>query len=84
MTVKIHKENVEHALVERGWKVTDLAKNAGLSWSTVYRAMDGNEFNSGTLEKMAKALDVNPIDLLSIEGGPTPLVGAPSVAAMAA
>jgi DNA-binding Xre family transcriptional regulator len=84
MGVKLSKKRINAILNDRGWKVTDLAEKAGLSWSTVYRALDGKEFNSGTLEKISDALNVNPIDLLDVGNDPAPLVGAPSIAIVAA
>ncbi len=83
MTVKISKRAIEKYLEDRGWKVTDLAEKSGVGYSTIYRAIRGEVFNSDTLEKMAKALGVNPIDLLEVKGEPAPLMGAPSVVLVA-
>jgi putative ABC transport system permease protein len=53
-----------------------IGEKAGLGTATVYRALRGEEFNSGTLEKLSTAFGCNPIDLLDVDEYRTPLVEA--------
>lgn len=41
-------------------------------YHTVTRVLNGSMFDSATAEKMAKALNCNPIDLLTAEDFPDP------------
>ena len=76
MAVKISRRAVEHFAEARGWSISEVGEKAGLGYSTVYRALRGEEFNSGTLEKLANAFGCNPIDLLDVDEYRTPLVEA--------
>ena len=82
MTLTINEDAVRTFARKKNWKIVDVAKAAGLSYSTVYRAISGANFDSKTLEKIAEALGVNPLDLLAVENEPSPLVGAQAVACL--
>ena len=76
MAVKISRKAVEHFARDKGWKISELGEKSGLGSATVYRALRGEEFNSGTLEKLSAAFECNPIDLLDVDEYRTPLVEA--------
>jgi DNA-binding Xre family transcriptional regulator len=48
--------------------------------NTIVRLFNGEKFTSETVEKIAKALDCNPIDLMVTEGFPDPHLGASAFA----
>jgi len=74
MAVKINERFVKTLLAEQGETVRDLAKRADMGEATLYRLMAGASFNSDTLDKLAKALDCAPADLISGDGYASPLV----------
>lgn len=58
----------------------DLAVAAKISPTTIYRIVETNKFNGKTLDAIAQALGVNPMDLLEAEGYPLPHMDAPALA----
>lgn len=83
-TLRIKGNVVKALAASRGWTMLDLASQAGLGEATVYRMVSGAAFTSETLEKLANALQCNPLDLLEVGMFPPPLVGASPVASVAA
>lgn len=81
MSTKINSDFVEHRLLDRGMTARDLASESGISEPTMYRILSGKPFRSSTLDKIAEALECNPVDLIISEGHPAPLVEAPVVTA---
>lgn len=67
---------------ERAGILTDkeLAERTGMSTNTLVRLRKGLTFDSGTLDRLAEALQCSPIDLLVAEGAPEPFSRAPAVA----
>ncbi len=58
----------------------ELSEKSGVSYSTLYNVLNGAPFRSVTLQGLAQALEVNPVDLMVIEGYPVPHVDAPAIA----
>jgi DNA-binding Xre family transcriptional regulator len=58
-----------------------LAEKAGIDQDTVTKVLKGNGFRSVTLEALADALGVNPIDILTFEGYPAPHLAAQGILA---
>lgn len=81
METRISKKKLKMWMAIRGFeKVEDLASKAEISPVTIYSNWDTNRFQGQTLDKLASALEVNPIDLLDTEGFPDPHMGAPAFA----
>ena len=79
VSVRIDAKYVKKLLIDLDWTQRDLARESGLSEPTVYNVLGGKRFTSETLEKLATALGVNPIDLVEAEGYESPHVAAPAV-----
>ncbi len=77
MSVKINRNFVKAMLGVRGLSLRDLAVLSELGEATMYRIINGAEFNSKTLGKLATALDVSPVDLLDVSGYADPHLVAP-------
>ncbi|GAB4521546.1 MAG: hypothetical protein Kow0047_32480 [Anaerolineae bacterium] len=57
---------------------TDLADMAGISYRTLIAQLNNERgFRSESLERLATALNCNPLDLLEIDGYPPPLFWEP-------
>lgn len=82
MNVFVIDERKVKALAElRGLStMRELAQAADIGEATLYNVLAGGGFRSATLESLAKALNVNPIDLLRVEGYPAPHMAAPAIA----
>lgn len=52
---------------ERDWLQSDLAERAGITTLTVSRAENGRAVTSDTVYKLARALDVEPGELMTPE-----------------
>lgn len=79
MSVKINKGFVKAKLGARDMSLRDLAEASNIGEATLYRIVNGSAFNSTTLEKLAEALDCNPLDLLDVSGYPAPhMVASPA------
>lgn len=78
MTVRINKGFVRAVLGARNMSLRDLADASDIGEATLYRIVNGAKFNSTTLEKLADALDCNPVDLLDVSGYPDPHMVAPT------
>jgi transcriptional regulator with XRE-family HTH domain len=58
----------------------ELAEKSGVHQDTLVQLLRGRRsFSPETLEKLAQALDCNPLDLLTTEGFPPPHLAAPVV-----
>lgn len=79
MTVRINRRLIKVMMAQREWTIFDLAYNADLHYNTVKKVLDGAAFTSGTLEKLATALDVHPVDLIEAEGYSSPHMDAPAI-----
>ncbi len=65
MLIKLNKRNFDNAMAKKLFNPTDLAKKAGLSDATISSIIKDNGFKShNALGRVAKALDVEPIDLI--------------------
>lgn len=76
MRMKLNKTAFEQ--FRRGESLQDIAKRASIGQATLYRMLQGNSFHSDSLDSLAVALGCNSLDLLEVEGEPSPLVGAPA------
>ena len=85
MALKINKEAFEKRAKDLGYQqpyAVSVAEQAKVGAATVYRALRGEEFNSGTVEKIASALRCNPFDILETPGSPDPLLGAQALSSV--
>ena len=83
MRIKIDELRVKQFMLMVGIETQlELARRSGLDKQTVSRALNGDTFRSDTLSKLAEALNVNPMDLVSAEGFPAPHMGAPALVAI--
>ncbi len=81
MGLRIDERRVKMFMAIRGIETQEqLAKLAGLHPTTLVKIFKGRNFSSETLEKLAAALECNPLDLLAVEGYPDPLDRAPAFA----
>ena len=79
MALTISEKNVRLKMAEKEiYSVEELARRSGVTSLSIRKLFQGGAFLSDTLEKLAKALDCSPFDLLDAEGYPAPLVGAPA------
>lgn len=68
MLVKLNKRHFDNAMAKKLFNPTDLAKQAGLFDATIGSIIKDNGFKSyNALGKVAKALDVEPIELIQDE-----------------
>ncbi|MCD6290359.1 MAG: helix-turn-helix transcriptional regulator [Anaerolineae bacterium] len=83
MGLKIDERKVRVFMAMRGIDtVRDLARKAGIHEDTVWKVFKGRNFTAETLERLATALECNPLDLLTVEGYPDPHMGAPALASV--
>jgi len=77
--LRIDRKRVE-ALMEKKGLLTmqELAKASGVHANTLTVIMRGGNWNAKTAERLAAALDCNPVDLLVAEGYPEPFLAAPA------
>ena len=62
---KLNKNNFNNAMAKKLYNPRDLAKEAGLSDTTISKIIKDSAFSSyKSLGKIAKALDVEPKDLI--------------------
>ena len=67
------KTRIDRFKVKRRMEVEEidtfenLAKDAGLSPTTVYNALDGYNWRSTTLDAIAAALGCNPFEILTVD-----------------
>ena len=79
-TLRIDERKLRIFMASKGIDtLQELIEKSGVSYSTLYNVLNGANFRSGTLRDLASALDVNPIDLLLIDGYPVPHVDAPAI-----
>ena len=65
MLIKLNKRHFDNAMAKKLFNPTDLAKQAKLSDATIGSIIKDNGFRShNSLGKVAKALEVEPIDLI--------------------
>jgi DNA-binding Xre family transcriptional regulator len=82
MMVRIDEQRVKLLMLVNGIEEQqELAAMAGVTPQTLNRLFKGAAFSSATLDKLAKALNCNPIDLLDTKGYPSPHMGAPALLA---
>jgi transcriptional regulator with XRE-family HTH domain len=62
--------NIDAAMVERGWSISELAKRAGVSPKVIYNFRGGQQMGMGTLYAIAKALGTTVEVLKGIEEAP--------------
>lgn len=80
--VRIDKHKVKVLMALRNIDTQrELVKRSGLHESTVIKVLNGEGFKSETLERLAGALECSPMDLLRVDGYPSPLMDAPSLVA---
>lgn len=79
MITKIDKQKVRLWMLNRRIDTyKELAQKANITEATLHSVLDSNRFTGKTLDAVAQALEVNPMDLLYTEGYPNPLVAAPT------
>jgi len=82
MGLRIDERRVKLFMAIRGIETQDeLAKRAGLHPATLVKLFKGSNFTAETLDKLARAFECNPLDLIAVEGYPDPLDRAPAFAA---
>lgn len=80
--LQVNERTVRILMAAKGIKdAEELAKLAGFSGQTMRNLLEGRDFRSSTLKDLAEALNVNPLDLLDVEGYPAPHMGAPAIVA---
>lgn len=78
--LQVNERTVRILMAAKGIPDTEeLGKRAGFSGQTIRNLFEGKEFRSSTLKGLADALDVNPLDLLEVDGYPAPHLGAPAI-----
>ena len=63
--MKINSLKLRLAAAEQGFTVNQLAKASGVAFVTVVKARKGGNVSEQTLVKLAKALGVEPTELLT-------------------
>ena len=61
MSVRLNPARLDRELARRGWNAIDLAQAAGCSAATISAARRGRPITSGTLSKIASALQRTPV-----------------------
>jgi len=61
MSVRLDPARLDRELARRGWNATDLAQAAGCSAATISAARRGRPITSGTLSRIAMALQAAPV-----------------------
>lgn len=73
MGLRVNRQRVKELMVDRLIETQlELAQKAGISEGTLVTMLKGGSFSRESLEKVALALDCNPIDLLIADGYPAP------------
>jgi DNA-binding Xre family transcriptional regulator len=73
VALKMDTDMIRHLMVDRGIESqAELARKANMSQVTLVSILKGGAFTLESLEKLAGALAVNPLDLLIAEGYPAP------------
>ena len=73
MCLVIDRTRVRVLMERAGIKtLTELAAKADVHQNTLTKVLNGEEFRSTTVAKLAKALNCNPVDLQVAEGYPDP------------
>lgn len=82
--LRINERMVRIAMAREGINtMEELASRSGVASSTCRNLFSGEGFRSRTVEQLAAALNVNPLDLIETSDDPSPLVGAQDVAMIA-
>ena len=82
--IKVNGVLVRQILLARGWTQADLAEVTKLSQGTLVNALNNKKATDlATLDRIARALGRNPLDLLVTEGHPAPQPEAPTASASA-
>lgn len=82
--LRINERQVRILMAREGiTTLEELATRSGVHSSTFRNLFAGASFHSRTIEQVARALQVNPIDLIETTSTPPPLVDAQDVAVMA-
>jgi DNA-binding Xre family transcriptional regulator len=61
MSIRLNPSRLDRELARRGWNASDLAEAAGCSAATISAARRGRPITSGTLSKIAGALQNAPV-----------------------
>ena len=67
MACMFDKDALLLARRQHGWTIHDVAKKAGVSWHTAHRAEKNGRCNPDSLQKIAKALQVDVQELLQLD-----------------
>ncbi|TXH52975.1 MAG: XRE family transcriptional regulator [Desulfurellales bacterium] len=63
----LDKNKIRHLMIDAGYeRFIDLADKAGVSQTTLFTAMDSDRWRPQTVERLAKALNCSPFDLITI------------------
>ena len=65
--MKLNRKKLELAMARACMNSADLPKAAGLPRPTVQNAIVGKGIRPGTLGKIAKALGVDPVEIIEME-----------------
>ena len=76
--LRIDPNKVRGYLGFAGMNVTELADAVGVTRATMYNIMGGGNTDLNTVSSIAKALGVNPLDILAVDEEPPPHVDAPA------
>lgn len=72
--MRLDHRKLRAIMAMRGYQsVVELSKDAGVHAVTIYRAINGGGFRASVLDKLATALDCNPIDLIDTSKYPKPI-----------
>lgn len=73
MKVVINRRKIEELRIERGLSLKQFGEAAGVSWTTIHNAIYCDTVPiMGTLKKIADALGVKVLEIVSIEDGDDP------------
>lgn len=72
-TIRVDKQRVKVLMAIRGIdNYQDLATKTGMHYNNLLRMVNTGRFSVDSLEQLANALSVNPIDLIVTPGYPDP------------
>jgi transcriptional regulator with XRE-family HTH domain len=73
--IRIDRKKLDYMMLMRDVPTyRELAKRVGVHHNTVNNMVNRGEYSTGLLEKVADVLGVNPLDLISTEGYPDPIL----------
>lgn len=71
-TIQVDSAKIRSTMQARNLSMVELAERSGITRAGIYQVLEGNRTTLDTVGRLATALGVNPIDLMRIEGFPSP------------